>query len=114
MWQQDGRWIGALEGRDRPIRALRREDCIQRLRAAAGLDEALIVEVLPGLAGVAEAAAIMEWDKRRVITYASRGSFPQPVATLASGRVWRRADVESYASAWRARRAGRTMRPAGS
>jgi hypothetical protein len=106
MWQQDDRWIGALDGRDRPIRALRREECIRRLRAAAGLgEEALIVEVVPGLAGVAEAAATLGWDKRRVITYANRGSFPKPFATLASGRVWRREDVESYASAWRARRA---------
>jgi hypothetical protein len=92
---------------DRPVRhvgADSRDECVRRLRAEAGLRDALIVEVLPTLAGVAEAAAIMGWDKRRVITYVNRGAFPQPFASLASGRVWRREDVESYAAAWRARR----------
>lgn len=67
----------------------------------------LLVEVLPALAGVAEAAAIMGWDKRRVITYIDRGRFPEPFQTLASGRVWRRSDVEAYSADWHARRAGR-------
>jgi predicted DNA-binding transcriptional regulator AlpA len=67
----------------------------------------LLVEILPALAGVAEAAAIMGWDKRRVITYIDRGRFPEPLQTLASGRVWRRSDVEAYAAAWHARRAAR-------
>jgi predicted DNA-binding transcriptional regulator AlpA len=67
----------------------------------------VIVEVTPELAGVAEAAAILGWDRRRVITYVDRGSFPQPVARLASGRVWRREDVEAFARAWNRRRARR-------
>jgi hypothetical protein len=93
---------------DRPLRhvdAGSRDECLDRLRAEAGLREALIVEVLPALAGVAEAARIMGWDKRRVITYLDRGAFPSPLATLASGRIWRREDVETYAASWRARRA---------
>lgn len=65
-----------------------------------------MIEVTPALAGVAEAAAILGWDKRRVMTYVSRGSFPRPIASLASGRVWRRDDVEAFARAWHARRAG--------
>lgn len=59
----------------------------------------VIVEVTPELAGVAEAAAILGWDRRRVITYVDRGSFPEPVTRLASGRVWRREDVEAFARA---------------
>ena len=105
VWEQDGRWLGVL---DRPLRhvdAGSRDECLDRLRAEAGLREALIVEVLPALAGVAEAARIMGWDKRRVITYLDRGAFPSPLATLASGRIWRREDVETYAASWRARRA---------
>ena len=43
----------------------------------------------------------------RLNTYLDRGSFPQPIQSLASGRVWRRADVEAFASEWRARRAMR-------
>ena len=64
------------------------------------------------LVGVAEAAAILGWDKRRVATYISRGSFPQPLASLASGRVWDRADIEAFAEAFRARRAARGGVPA--
>jgi len=45
-----------------------------------------------------------------VITYVDRGSFPEPVARLASGRVWRREDVEAFARAWNRRRADRRPR----
>jgi predicted DNA-binding transcriptional regulator AlpA len=62
------------------------------------------VETVPDLVGVAEAAAILGWDKRRVFTYISRGSFPEPVVHLASGRVWRKTDVEAYARERRRRR----------
>ncbi len=55
----------------------------------------LTVEVVPDLVGVAEAAEIMGWDKRRVITYIDRGSFPEPITSLASGRIWLREDVEA-------------------
>lgn len=68
------------------------------------------MEVLPVLAGVAEAAEVMGWDKRRVITYIDRGRFPPPVQSLASGRVWLRAEIERYAADWRARRADRARR----
>ena len=40
------------------------------------------MEVVPDLVGVAEAAEILGWDKRRVFTYISRGSFPEPIAML--------------------------------
>lgn len=63
----------------------------------------LVVEVLPLLAGVAEAARVMGWDKRRVITYIDRGRFPAPLQALASGRVWVRGDVERFADEWWAR-----------
>jgi hypothetical protein len=63
----------------------------------------LTVEMIPTLAGVAEAAQIMGWDKRRVITYIDRGHFPEPIASLAGGRIWLREDVEAYAEDWQAR-----------
>jgi hypothetical protein len=81
--------------------------CLALLRAAAGESTSLTVEVTPRLAGVAEAAALLGWDRRRVITYVDRGSFPEPVAHLASGRVWRHEDVEAFARA----RARRRVRP---
>jgi len=60
---------------------------------------------------VAEAAEIMGWDKRRVITYIDRGSFPEPITSLASGRIWLREDVEAYAADWRARHPAKSPTP---
>jgi hypothetical protein len=48
------------------------------------------------LVGVKEAAEILGWDPRRVATYRSRGSLPEPVAELASGPVWLREQIEEY------------------
>jgi hypothetical protein len=73
----------------------------------------VFVEVLPKLVGVAEAAGILGWDKRRVATYIARGAFPEPLAELAGGRVWAREDVVAFREAFRARQRarGRTRRP---
>jgi hypothetical protein len=67
----------------------------------------LTVEMIPTLAGVAEAAQIMGWDKRRVITYIDRRRFPEPIQSLASGRLWLRSDVERFAREWRAKQGRR-------
>src|SRR6266568_318268 len=85
------------------VSAPSRGTCLARLRDVAGPDALLTVEVTPELVGVAEAAAILGWDKRRIFTYLSRGSFPEPIVALASGRVWRREDIEAYARTWRRR-----------
>src|SRR6266487_3001665 len=95
VWPVDDAWHGRLgafevEGS--------REECVAALREHSGTAGPLTIEVVPRIAGVAEAAAIMGWDKRRVMTYVRRGSFPEPFAHLASGRVWRREDVEAFAS----------------
>ena len=81
-----------------------REECVSALRAQAHGKEPLAIEVLPRIAGVSEAAAILGWDKRRVMTYVRRGSFPEPFAHLASGRIWRREDVEAFAVGKRKRK----------
>jgi hypothetical protein len=70
----------------------------------------LVVEVFPHLVGVAEAAEILEWDKRRVATYVKRGSFPEPVESLAGGRVWALDDVIAFSRAFRARQKKRARR----
>ena len=111
--QENGRWTATVKG-DSEITAsgATKERCLASLRRALtrtlpGADRrepvTILVETLPALAGVAEAADVLGWDKRRVVTYIDRGSFPEPVQSLASGRVWRRADVEAYADDWRAR-----------
>lgn len=70
----------------------------------------LVVEVFPHLVGVAEAAEILEWDKRRVATYVKRGSFPEPVESLAGGRVWALDDVVAFSRAFRTRQKKRARR----
>jgi hypothetical protein len=105
MWQLGGRWYAHVL--DAPmfleVTGTSRDACIRELREAVGEDAALTIEVVPDLVGVAEAAEIMGWDKRRVITYIDRGHFPEPIASLAGGRIWLREDVEAYAADWRAR-----------
>lgn len=96
MWRDAGRWRGIVDGRE--VAAGTRNGCVDALRAAAGAS-LMTIEVEPELVGVAEAADLLGWDKRRIFTYLGRGSFPAPVAALASGRVWRRADIEAFAAA---------------
>jgi hypothetical protein len=105
MWESGGRWYAHVL--DAPmfveVTGTSRHACLRELRGAVGEDVTLTVEIVPHLAGVAEAAEILGWDKRRVITYIDRGHFPDPIAALAGGRVWLREDVEDYARNWRER-----------
>jgi hypothetical protein len=117
--QPDGSWT-ATAGGDRPLAVSgpTRDTCLSTLRRAVDWDlipdqpqpVTLVVEVLPRLAGLAEAAQVMGWDKRRVVTYIDRGSFPEPMQALASGRVWVRADVEEFSKGWHARHLARKRR----
>lgn len=107
-----GEWVGECTAPSTVrVRAASAEECVEALRS--GLRDALgvgpdgeplelVVGVEPALAGVAEAAAMLGWDKRRVATYVKRGRFPEPVQALASGRIWRRDDVERFAEDFRA------------
>ena len=109
LWEDPpGRWHGRLAS-DPPkvVTAGSRAECLDRLLDAApgGSGLNVVVEERPRLVGVAEAAAILGWDKRRVITYVDRGRFPEPLARLAGGRVWRREDVQAWADAWHQRHA---------
>jgi hypothetical protein len=99
-------WVGSVHGRE--VRRRTRDGCVNALRRLAGDDGLLWIEVTPDLVGVSEAATILGWDRRRVATYVSRGAFPEPIAALASGRVWRREDVEAFRRD-RVRRKGRRI-----
>jgi hypothetical protein len=98
-------WVGSVHGRE--VRRRSRDGCVNALRRLAG-DHALLIEITPDVVGVSEAATILGWDRRRVATYVSRGAFPEPIAALASGRVWRREDVEAFGRD-RLRRKGRRI-----
>jgi hypothetical protein len=104
MWETGGRWFAHVLDVSAfiEVTGTSREGCLHELRSVTGEDVDLMIEVIPTVVGVAEAAEIMGWDKRRVITYLDRGSFPEPLTTLASGRIWLREDVEAYAARWRA------------
>lgn len=109
MWQTGGRYVARVL--DVPayieVTGVSRHECLAELRKVTDNDVTLTVEVIPDVVGVAEAAEIMGWDKRRVVTYIDRGSFPEPITALASGRIWLREDVQAYADEWRARHAAK-------
>jgi len=107
MRHQPPHWVGRVGGTE--IRRATVEACLDGIRRAAG-DAVLTVEIVPDLVGVAEASEILGWDRRRVSTYVRRGAFPEPIASLASGRVWRREDVESFGRDRRSRKGRRIAR----
>lgn len=101
--ERDADWRGEIGART--VTATTRARCIAALRRIAGPGAVLSIEVMPALVGVAEAADLLGWDRRRVATYVDRGTFPEPVARLACGQVWRRDDVEAFGATRRTRRA---------
>jgi hypothetical protein len=109
MWETGGRFYAHIL--DAPayieVTGVTKRECLKQLRETTGDDVDLTIEVVPSVVGVAEAAEIMGWDKRRVVTYIDRGSFPEPLTALASGRIWLREDVQTFADEWRARHAAR-------
>ena len=115
--KENGGWRAVAADPPVSVAAPTREDCVRRVREAVLARRpngngpvTVVVEVAPDLVGVAEAASILGWDKRRVVTYVDRGSFPEPVARLAGGRVWARVDVEAFRLAFLERQARRRRR----
>jgi hypothetical protein len=106
MWETGGRFYARVL--DAPayieVTGVSKRECLDQLRATLGDDVVVTVEMIPDVVGVAEAAEIVGWDKRRVITYIDRGSFPEPITALASGRIWLREDIVAYAADWHERR----------
>lgn len=106
---RNGRWRARSDQPSISVAASSFETCVRRARDAArrsnpkGERPTMLVEVFPYLLGVAEAAEELGWDKRRVITYVTRGAFPEPVASLAGGRIWKLDDVRGFATEFRAR-----------
>lgn len=105
-----GRWRASSDRFD-DITGGTKEACLRKIRESSRIrSRTLVVEVIPHLVGVAEAARILGWDKRRVATYIQRGSFPEPVESLAGGRVWAVDDIVDFARAFRTRQKKRASR----
>jgi prophage regulatory protein len=51
------------------------------------------------LVGLTEIADMLGVSRQRVDQLAATEAFPEPVADLAAGRVWKLADVEKWAKA---------------
>lgn len=51
------------------------------------------------LAQLAEVAELLVVSKRTALKYARLPSFPAPVETLKTGRIWRRTDVTAWGKA---------------
>jgi hypothetical protein len=49
--------------------------------------------------GLAELAELLAVTKRTAARYTTRADFPEPLARLRSGPVWKRADVERWGKA---------------
>jgi hypothetical protein len=116
----DGRWRAVAEGHPIEVVGADVRDCLRKVHQevlsvlpAVSWERGppvVFMEVLPRLVGVAEAAEILGWDKRRVATYVKRGAFPEPLAELAGGRVWAREDVVAFRDAFRTRQRARGRR----
>lgn len=58
------------------------------------------------IAGVTEVARMLGVTKQRVSSLSKRDDFPEPLAKLAAGPVWRAGDLTTFAEGWQ-RKAGR-------
>jgi prophage regulatory protein len=58
-----------------------------------------IFEQMHHLVGIREIAAMLGVSPQRVDQLSNTANFPGPEVELASGRIWKRADVEKWAKA---------------
>ena len=77
----------------------------------AEADRRLAERPFPELAGMAEIAEMLGISRQRISVLRKRHEFPAPVAILASGPVWRRGDLSTFADGWQ-RHAGRPRKAA--
>jgi hypothetical protein len=73
-------------------------------------DRRLAEPSFPELVGMVEIAALLGVSRQRAHVLRTQKVFPAPVANLASGSVWRRADLTRFEAEW-TRRPGRKPRP---
>ena len=81
---------------DRARREL--DECAETL-ARIARDVETIDRTKPDLVGQKEIAAMAKMNPSTLGVYISRGKLPEPVAVLACGRIWNRADIASWIKA---------------
>lgn len=73
-------------------------------------DRRLAEPAFPELVGITEIGAMLGVTRQRASSLQARPDFPAPVAQLASGPVWRKADLSRFAASWE-RKPGRPRKP---
>jgi predicted DNA-binding transcriptional regulator AlpA len=69
-----------------------------KARTASEAFVSLVLVTPDELAGLAEVAGICNVSKDTALKYARRSDFPAPLDRIASGPVWKRADIEAWAA----------------
>ncbi len=77
-----------------------------QVMTVAEADRRLADPAFPELVGVSEVARLLGVTRQRASALQTNQAFPAPVATLASGPIWRRSDLTSFEDSW-ARQVGR-------
>jgi predicted DNA-binding transcriptional regulator AlpA len=62
------------------------------------------------LVGLAEVAEVLRVSRRTAARYARRSDFPEPLARLRAGPVWRKEDVLAWALSEPAARPGKPLK----
>jgi hypothetical protein len=70
------------------------------VRTFAEHDAEIQAPLFPEVVGVAELAALLDVAPQRASALKDRNGFPPPIATLKSGPIWVRANVEHFARTW--------------
>lgn len=73
-------------------------------------DRRLAAPAFPALVGVSEIADMLGVSRQRVSVLSRSEDFPEPVARLAAGPVWRAEDLSTFADGWH-RQPGRPREP---
>lgn len=74
--------------------------------SVAEADRRLSEPAFPELAGVSEIANLLGVTRQRASALQTKPAFPAPIASLASGPIWRRDDLTNFADTW-SRQVGR-------
>lgn len=80
-------------------RTARATPCLDSVKLSAGLDTVNRYARAVDLMGLTEIAEMLGVSRQRIDQLAHTDDFPEPVAELAAGRIWERADVEAWARA---------------